>query len=422
MKKEELIKREADAVKEMRALLDTARTETRELTEDEQSKFDALESEVVQLQKRQANTQKLEALEASLNEPTSKVVESRVEVLRSTEDQSPTRKKEHRAAFCKYLINAPLTSAETRALEAGVAAEGGNLVPTDFSKALELRVQVLNPFRSMAREINLVRALDLPVHTTRSAAAVRGEEADVSGSVTDPAFQKETLNYWEIYHEVLYSRELRMQSAIDLEGFLLEEMAQAIAYKEEALIVSGAGTTEPTGLDTISTIGGVAVGNITQTTTAVVTIAELINIYHTMKRDHRRFAKWLMSDATAKYLLNILETVTTSVGTPTNMYQYDYYKRLLQADLRDAPGERLLGLDIIVSDHIADLNADNVKSIMLFDPRSMYIANFGGIQVEQDFKDLAIARTGQKAIVMYRGVDMKFNNPDALVGMTNANI
>lgn len=418
----EIVKREAEAVKEMRSLFDKAQVENREMTEEEQAKFDALDAEIAKLQKRQAAAKKLSGLESSLEQPTSKAAESKVEVIRDTEHLGETQKQQRRAAFCKYLIGAPLTNSETRALEVGTAGEGGNLVPTDFSKSLEVRIQQLNPFRSIGREINLTRAMDLPVHTTRSAAAVRGEEADVSSSVTDPAFAKETLNYWEIYHEVLYSRELRMQSAIDLEAFLLEEMAQAIAYKEENLFVTGAGTTEPTGLDTIATIGGVSVGNVAQGTTAVVTLAELINIYHTMKPSHRRFAKWVMSDATAKYLLNLLEVTTTTVGTPTNTYKYDYYTRILEKDLREAPGTRLLGNDIIITDHIADLGGDNVKSIVLFDPRYMVIANFGGIQVETDFRDLAIARTGQKAIVMYRGVDMKFNNPDALVGMTNVNI
>lgn len=415
---EKLQEQEKSLIKEMRSLLSTAETEQRELNEVEEKKFADAEKKLDGIRSRIEKSLKLDELEKTLDKPVEKRAEPKIEV---RETWGGKAKEEHRNAFCKHIINAPMTQNEIRALEVGTAAEGGNLVPTDFNRELEKRISVINPWRELAKTLRLDRAMDLPVHKTKSAGAVRGEEADVSGSITDAAFGKETLNYWEIYHEVVYSRELGMQSAIDLEGFLLDEMAQAIAYKEEALIVSGGGSTEPTGLDAISTIGGVSVTGVEQGTgnSGTITLAMLINIYHAMHRAHRRFGKFVMNDTTAKALLNLQETVTTAVGTPTNTYQYDYYKRLLQADLREAPGSKLFGCDIIVSDFLADLDGDNAVSIVFVDPRYMRLADFGGLKIERANGDLTLMRQGQKAIGMYKGIDMKMVSPDALVQFNN---
>lgn len=416
MNLEKLFEQEKSLVKEMRSMLSKAEEESRELNEVEETKFSETETKLEGVRKSIRKLEKVIGYENELDRPVAKRAEPKVEV---KEVRGETDKMEHRAAFCKHLIGAPLNDKELRALEAGTAAEGGNLVPVDFNKELDKRISVINPWRSLAKELKLDRPMDLPVHKTKSAPAVRAEEADVSGSVSDMALGKETLNYFEIYHEVVYSRELANQSAINLEDFLLDEMAQAIAFKEENLIVSGAGTTEPLGLDALATIGGVAVGGVEQGTTDTLTVDHLINMYHAMHRSHRRFAKWVMNDATAKKVLNILEVATSTVGTPADMYKYDHYKRIFQSDLREAPGERILGNEVLISDHIADLDADNGVSIVLVDPRYMRIADFGGLKIERADGDLTLMRQGQKAIGMHKGIDFKMVSPDSVVQFNN---
>lgn len=59
----------AGVIKSMRAMLDVAQTEARELTEDEVSKYDGLAAQVAQLDKSIEREQKLEELEASAAQP-----------------------------------------------------------------------------------------------------------------------------------------------------------------------------------------------------------------------------------------------------------------------------------------------------------------------------------------------------------------
>ena len=412
--------KENELVKELRSMLTGAENESRDLNEVEAKKFNEVEGKVAEIRAKIERFEKVEKLEESLSKPVESRAEVKVEVT-SNAGEAKRVKEEHRKAFANYLVGKPLSKSEVRALEVGTASEGGNIVPTDFQDELSKRLRVLNPFREVAKVLNLDRAMDIPVHSTHSAAAIRAEEADVNGSTSDVAFGKETLNYFEIYHEVVFSRELKMQSAIDLEGFLLDELAQAIAYKEEELIVSGSGSGQTAGLDVISAVGGVNVGTVEQGASAsgTVSIDQLINIYYSMNKMHRRNGIWVMSDNTHKYLMQLAEVEKSTVGTPADMYGYDYNKKLLISDLLNGPAEKLLGNDVFISDHMGDLDGDNTVSIALFDPRNMYIADFGGMKVDKVDGDLTLARQGQEAIVAHKGMDMVLNSPDALVQFHN---
>lgn len=412
-----------DIIKKMEALVAKADEEKRSLNESEVAEYDALAAQVEALKATEERKNKLDELKASADsvKPEQRAISNSTFTVGEEND----KKADYKSAYLRNLIGAPLSKNEIRALEAGTAAEGGDLVPVDFIAELENRVRHQNPFASLAgiNSLNLVRGTQFPLQVNLATAVVRGEEADVSGSVAQASFAKETLTPFEVYTEMLYTRELRVQSAAQIEAFILRELSRAIAEKQHQLIVAGAGTTEPLGLSKITSIGGVSVPGVEQgsSNSGTISVANLLAIYAALEdaSGSAEGAVWVMHHATYRAIINILEEVQTAVGTPADTYAYSNNKRLFLPDMRAGLNGQIFGLDVVKSKYMPQLDADNAVSISLIKPEAISLAKFGQVGVERAEGDLSLMRTGMEAVVAYDTVDMKINRLDSVVHFNN---
>lgn len=411
-----------EIISKMTALVELAKKEDRSFTEAEQKEYDGLSQ---MAKAKLAMKENGEVLKQLANSSNTIVEERAVPTPQITVGKEHDVAKEYRSAFLKNLIGVKLNKQEERVLTVGTPANGGNLVPTDFLAELENRVRHQNPFMSLPGvDIkNLVRGTQFPLHINLATAAVKAEGNDVSGSITQASFGTVTLTPFNVYSEMVYTRELRLQSAVEIENFILRELSRAIAEKQHQLIVAGAGTTEPLGLSKMATVAGVSIPRVEQGTgnSGTITVDNLLALYAALE-DARGVvdgAVWVMHHSTYRAIINILEEVETAVGTPADTYSRVSNKRLFLPDMRAGLNGQIFGLNVVKSKYMPSLSADNAVSIALMVPEAMSIANFGGREVVRPDGDLTLAREGKEAIVAYDSLDMKINSLDSVVLFNN---
>lgn len=391
--------------KELLDMIELAKKEERGFTEDEKTRQSAIEAELEQLR----DLAKAESLAESI-----KVEEKRATkepVTRSEPVVEVVRKEgaedELYRGFVKNLAGQDLTRDEQRALEAGTATEGGNVVPTVFDTKVRERIRLINPFRRLGAEtIQTDNDRNIAIETTQPTAAVIAEEGTFTES--DPAWGQITLSAFKLGNIVKVSDELLSDSFINVEQYLVKKFSEAIAYKEEQQIISGAGTTEVQGLDITTAVGGLSVTNVDITGSGTaVTADELKDMLYTMKPQYRNSASslvWVMSNNTMKSIAKLKDA--------DNRY-------LLNDSLRGISGrddDMLLGAPVIVSDHMPDM-AEDTKSFLLLDLKHLLIGDRGPLRVKR--LDELYAATGQVGFRFDKRFDSLLTNSEAMITGTN---
>jgi HK97 family phage major capsid protein len=135
--------------------------------------------------------------------------------------------------------------------------------------------------------------LEFPTTTAHSGAALTAENAAIAES--DPAVAKRTLGAYKYATLIQAPKELIDDTGVDLEGYLAMQAGRAVGNALGAHLVTGTGTSQPTGIMTSTTLGvtgGAAV-------VGAFTADNLIDLYYSVISPYRNSSKaaWLMRDA-----------------------------------------------------------------------------------------------------------------------------
>ena len=171
--------------------------------------------------------------------------------------------KQKRSARGVYIPNEVLNerslsrpSYQKRELLAG-SGDGANLVPTilDGSSFIEF---LDNNMVSVAMGARVLRNLDGIIKIPRRDAAITGgwiAESDAAGDVT-PSYDQVTIQLKTYGLRVDLSRQLRLQSSLDVERLVREEISLSTAIALDQAALSGTGSSnQPTGIAATSGIG-----------------------------------------------------------------------------------------------------------------------------------------------------------------------
>lgn len=177
-----------------------------------------------------------------------------MEVLRQ-----PIATNEYQANMAVRMMRAAMMQ---RDLTAGTAAEGGDLIATDllsqsFIDLLRNRAIMMQMATVMT---DLVGNVAIPRQT---AATVGLFIATEQGAATedDAAFDQLTLTPKEVGVYQEYSRQLLVQSSIDIEAFVRADLALALALAIDSASINGSGTSgNPEGILNVTGIGDVDLG------------------------------------------------------------------------------------------------------------------------------------------------------------------
>lgn len=139
-------------------------------------------------------------------------------------------------------------------------AKGGNLVATDLlagSFIDVLRAKMVTAQLGATYLTGLQGNVAIPKKTGPSTAAWVAENAAPAESTNFPSFGQVTLSPKTLAGFVDFSRRLMLQSSLDIETLIRNDLASTIAVAMDAAAISGSGTNRPTGVLNTSGIGSV---------------------------------------------------------------------------------------------------------------------------------------------------------------------
>lgn len=147
-----------------------------------------------------------------------------------------------------------------RDLTAGTTTEGGHTVPTDLGDLitiLEPKLMVESMGATVLR--GLTGKLDLPRNDADAAATWEGEND--ANAETSPTFDKISLSPKRLGAFTDISKQLMVQSSIDVENFVRQRLNFAVAKALDSAAINGSGTAPvPRGILNVSGIGSVVGG------------------------------------------------------------------------------------------------------------------------------------------------------------------
>lgn len=356
-----LREKRANVREQQKELLDRAIGEKRDLSAEEQSSYDKMDAEVVEL------GHSVRKLEESLSED--RAIAEAFERLNERPATGPDARSAERVeelrSFLKgngqrgYEIPVELRADQTTSTAAGVIPTGfyGQLweYMIETSAVLQLGPQILRT--------NSGETIKLPRATAHSVAAAVTEGSPIPAS--DPTLGSVNSTVTKEGYLTQFSKELLDDAGVDLEGYLARSAGRALgnavgaAAVTAAIAAASAGVTGPTG--TATTFG-------TQST-AGAGFDLLIDLYHSVIAPYRnsKSAGWLMSDLGA--------AAVRKIKSSTGEYAWQPATIVGQPDL-------VLGKPVLTDTNVAD-PAASAKSVLFGDWSSLVVRIAGGFRFER---------------------------------------
>jgi len=293
-------RKRAALVGEMRALIEKAETEKRNLSGEEEGSYKKMEEDVRDLGveiKREESLRGLETdLKETLNDPHTPSV--------GDDGEKGERKRatdEYRKLFWSCLQSRNPNPPEARDLFVAEGPKGGYLVPEAYETELIKALEDLNVMRTLATVRTSGTLAKIPVVTGRPVFHWIGEKGTYQE--TDTEFGQINIDAHKGGGIVKVSEELMDDSFINLEAELREQFALGQGDLEEAALVLGDGIEKPRGVVLDAETG------VTTASATAITGDEVMDLKYSLRKPYRGRARWLMSDTTALAVMKLKNAV-----------------------------------------------------------------------------------------------------------------
>lgn len=242
----------------------------------------------------------------------------------------------------------------------------GAPVPTSFYNEIVAVARLVNPLLDYATVLNTTSGenLQIPSQSGFSTATIVGQGSTVA--VSEPTFNAfTTLGSFKFSALAQLSRELILDSGVDIIGFLAGQFGNAFGYAIGDKVVNGTGTVEPQGFLTQAGTGVTGSTGVSGAFTAD-NVIDLIYSVDGALRSVPSFA--MLANSTS---IAALRKLKDTAGN----YIFN---------VADSVGKRDLVLGVPVIETPAMPNpATNARSLAVGDLKSLYIRNAGGLQVDR---------------------------------------
>ncbi len=217
--------------------------------------------------------------------------------------------REHKAAFDAYVRKGetgPILRLEEKALSAGSNPDGGYLVPDDTERTIMQAVKDISPIRQIAGNRQVSATIYKKPFSVSGPGTGWVGETDARPETTSPTLAELAFPTVELYAMPAATSTLLDDSAVDIDAWIAEEVAQAFAAQEGGAFVNGDGVNKPTGLLNYTKVDNASWswGNIGYRATgtagafdAANPSDDLIDLVYTLKAGYRANAHWLMNRA-----------------------------------------------------------------------------------------------------------------------------
>lgn len=317
----ELLEKKNDYIVRAEEVLNKAKEEKRELTEDEAMELAEIRDNVRKIVKSMKLDDDFKELEQM--EHTNAEAEG--------SDKMNTEEKETRA-FENY-VRGVINTRDNNLTE----TDNGAVIPQTIANKIIKKVYDICPILQRSTKYNVKGTLTIPYYDESETAitvAYQNEFSALSSNVGE--FTSITLTGYLAGALSLISRNLINNSDFDIVGFVVDHMAYAISRFIENELLNG----------TADKVDGLSKLNnkVTAASATAVTGNELIELQAKVKDVYQGNAIWIMSTATRTAIRELKD----------NMGRY-----LLQDDISSPFGHTLLGKPVYVSDNMEDLGAGN---------------------------------------------------------------
>lgn len=331
----ELIEKKNDLITRAEDVLNLAKTEKRELTEDEAAELAEIRDNVrkiIETLKLDDDFRKLD--EMKVKEDAEPKEETEVKV----EERAMETEKMEREQFENF-IRGHVVHERAGELTPSTTGEGiglgGVLIPQTIVNHIIRKVYDICPILDRSQKFNVKGKLEVPYYPADSNkinVAYQTEFTPLASS--SGSFATVELTGFLAGALTKVSRSLINNVNFDVVGFVVDEMAYAIKrFIEHELLVGTEG--KVTGLSTLE-------NGITAQSATAITLNEVIALHDAIKDDFQQNAIWIMSPATR----TALRELKSNTGYP-----------LLNDDVSTPFGTSILGKPVYVSDNMPEMES-----------------------------------------------------------------
>lgn len=301
---QELREKREKVITDQRALIDTAEKESRNMTDDENAKWESMDKDFekydTEIRREEAAAAEKITRLADLEAREAKLAERKSANLPSPEKDESRESADAKSeeVFKRFLADGErgVTLDEMRALQADSDTKGGFIVaPEQFMNELikDLEDQVF--VRRNSKVIGLTKAASLTVpELVRQDDPTWTAEIDTGADDSGMGFQKRQLTPHPLAKAILISKTLLRLSTLNVEGEVRSDMSYKFATTEENAFLNGTGQNEPLGVFVASNFGittarDISAGN----TTTAIKADNLIECAYALKAQYRGTSRWL---------------------------------------------------------------------------------------------------------------------------------
>lgn len=339
----ELIEKKNDLITRAEDVLNTAKAEKRELTEDEAAELAEIRDNVrkiIETLKLDDDFRKLD--EMKVKEDAEPKEETEVKVEERAKETERLEREQFENTIRGFLVHerAGELSPTPWASSSTPAGAGGLLIPTTIVNHIIRKVYDICPILDRSQKFNVKGKLEVPFYPADSNKInVAYQTEFVALSSSSGSFKTVELTGFLAGCLTKISRSLINNVQFDIVGFVVDEMAYAIKrFIEHELLI---GTSQK-----VEGLSG-ATNIVTAGSATTLALNDIIAVHDAVKDDFQSNAIWIMSPATR----TALRELKSNTGYP-----------LLNDDVSTPFGTSLLGKPVYVSDNMPNV-ATGVKAI-----------------------------------------------------------
>lgn len=188
---------------------------------------------------------------------------------------------------------------EIRAMSEGTAADGGYLVPEEFSTLIIQKKTAIAKMRRFATVIPMsTDKLHVPMDLVNASVGWEAENHETAAS--NPTFTEVVLTPFKLKALSVASMELLRDANVQVINYLADQFARKLAEAEDKAYWVGGGTTEPTGLRSLS------VTSVTQASTALA-YSDLLNLFMALPEQYRGTAAFVTGPKGVQLLMGLVD-------------------------------------------------------------------------------------------------------------------
>jgi HK97 family phage major capsid protein len=341
---------------EAKHLLDTAGAEKRDLTAEEQEKYDRISAD---LDTRGAIIEQLKADEERAARLDAAAAELRTDEAPAGDDTD--------AETIRAMARGEVRSFNFEKRDV-LTSTSGSPVPTSFYDQVILKARLVGPMLDVPTQLNTTSGETIQVPSLSaysSSATVTAQGANYSES--DPTFNSfVNLGAFKYGFLIQVSREMIEDSGVDLLGFLADQVGNGLGYNVQNALTNGTGTVQPTGIVTAAgsgITGGTGVSG-------AFTADNLIDLYYQGLDGAARLLPgvgWMMNGAAIGAVRKLKDTAGNYIFDPA-----------ADGNQRDL----LLGKPVFENPHVPS-PATSAKSVLVGHMPSFFVRTVGGIRLDR---------------------------------------